>query len=86
MRSLEREADVRAMLEQSGAEPGDALCSPTADLLSDAGLARGRGRLRLIALHVASPFPARQPRNEFELIVPARQGALRVLRRRATRV
>ena len=31
-------------------------------------------------LHVASPFPSVQPRNPFELIVPARQGALRVLR------
>ena len=31
-------------------------------------------------LHVASPFPSVQPRNPFELIVPARQGALCVLR------
>ena len=31
-------------------------------------------------LHVASPFPASRPRNEYELIVPAREGALRVLR------
>ncbi|MGN6471228.1 MAG: NAD-dependent epimerase/dehydratase family protein, partial [Rhizobiaceae bacterium] len=31
-------------------------------------------------LHVASPFPPRAPKNDDELIVPARQGALRVLR------
>jgi nucleoside-diphosphate-sugar epimerase len=31
-------------------------------------------------LHVASPFPSTVPKNEDELIVPARDGALRVLR------
>ena len=31
-------------------------------------------------LHVASPFPANVPKNEDELIVPAREGSLRVLR------
>jgi dihydroflavonol-4-reductase len=31
-------------------------------------------------LHVASPFPARPPRREDELIGPAREGTLRVLR------
>ena len=31
-------------------------------------------------LHVASPFPPSVPKHEDELIVPAREGALRVLR------
>ena len=31
-------------------------------------------------LHVASPFPPAMPKHEDELIVPAREGALRVLR------
>jgi dihydroflavonol-4-reductase len=31
-------------------------------------------------LHVASPFPTTQPKNEDDLIIPAREGALRVLR------
>ena len=31
-------------------------------------------------LHVASPFPAGMPKNEDKLIIPAREGALRVLR------
>lgn len=31
-------------------------------------------------LHVASPFPPALPKDENELIVPAREGALRVLR------
>ena len=79
VRSLEREADVRTMLREGGAEPGDALEFVAADLL------RGEGWLEAVTgcryvLHVASPFPASQPKHEFELIVPARQGALRVLR------
>lgn len=31
-------------------------------------------------LHVASPFPAQDPKDEDELIIPARDGALRVLK------
>ena len=31
-------------------------------------------------LHVASPFPAGDPKNEDDLIVPAREGTLRALR------
>jgi dihydroflavonol-4-reductase len=31
-------------------------------------------------LHIASPFPATVPKNDDELIVPAREGSLRVLR------
>ena len=31
-------------------------------------------------LHIASPFPAQEPKDENELIVPARDGALRVLK------
>src|SRR5204863_5276432 len=30
-------------------------------------------------LHVASPFPSKQPKDPDELIVPAREGALRVI-------
>lgn len=35
-------------------------------------------------LHVASPFPAAQPKNEDDLIIPARDGTLRVLRAAAS--
>src|SRR6185436_15884514 len=31
-------------------------------------------------LHLASPFPTEEPKDENELIIPAREGALRVLR------
>ena len=79
VRSLAREADVRAMLKEGGAEPGEALEFVAADLLADAGWPEAVAGCRYV-LHVASPFPSSQPRNQFELIVPARQGALRVLR------
>ena len=78
VRSLKREADVRAMLQASGAEPGEAL-SFAADLMSDAGWPEAVAGCDFV-LHVASPFPARAPKHEDELIIPAREGALRVLR------
>jgi nucleoside-diphosphate-sugar epimerase len=79
VRNLEREAGVRAMLRQGGAEPGDRLSFIAADLESDAGWAEAAAGCDYV-LHVASPFPASVPKHEDELIVPAREGALRVLR------
>jgi nucleoside-diphosphate-sugar epimerase len=79
VRSLEREADVRAMLRAGGAEPGDALSFVAADLMSDAGWPQAVAQCDYV-LHVASPFPAGVPDHEDDLIVPAREGALRVLR------
>lgn len=78
VRSLEREAGVRAMLKAGGAEPGDALSFAAADLLSDAGWPAAVGGCDYV-LHVASPFPLGVPKHADELIVPAREGALRVL-------
>ena len=79
VRSLQREADVRAMLKAGGAEPGVALSFAAADLMSDAGWPEAAAGCDFL-LHVASPFPASVPKHEDELIVPAREGALRVLR------
>jgi nucleoside-diphosphate-sugar epimerase len=79
VRSLKREGDVRAMLKQGGAEPGDRLSFVAADLESDAGWSDAVAGCEFV-LHVASPFPATIPKHEDELIVPAREGALRVLR------
>lgn len=50
-----------------------------ADLLSDEGWGEAVRDCRFV-LHVASPFPPENPKNEDELIIPARDGALRVLR------
>jgi nucleoside-diphosphate-sugar epimerase len=79
VRSLGREADVRAMLKVGGAEPGGELEFFAADLLSDDGWPAAVKGVDYV-LHVASPFPASQPKNADDLIVPAREGALRVLR------
>jgi dihydroflavonol-4-reductase len=79
VRSLDREPDVRSQLKTGGAEPGKALAFAVADLTSDAGWSDAVADCDYV-LHVASPFPALQPKNEDDLIVPARDGALRVLR------
>ena len=79
VRSLKREGDVRAMLKEGGAEPGDRLSFIAADLENDAGWPEAVAGCEYV-LHVASPFPPNIPKHEDELIVPAREGALRVLR------
>ena len=79
VRSLEREPDVRSMLRIGGVEPGDALSFAVANLMSDAGWPQAVADCNFV-LHVASPFPLKVPKDENELIVPAREGALRVLR------
>src|ERR1700678_837668 len=79
VRSLKREGDGRAMLKQGGAEPVDRLSFVAADLEKDAGWAEAVAGCTYV-LHVASPFPPTIPKHENELIVPAREGSLRVLR------
>jgi len=79
VRSLKREGDVRAMLKEGGAEPGDRLSFFVADLENDAGWPEAVAGCDYV-LHVASPFPSSVPKHDDELIVPAREGALRVLR------
>jgi nucleoside-diphosphate-sugar epimerase len=79
VRSLKREGDVRALLKEGGAEPGARLSFFAADLEKDAGWAEAVAGLEYV-LHVASPLPPSLPKNEDELIVPAREGTLRVLR------
>jgi nucleoside-diphosphate-sugar epimerase len=79
VRSLQREAEVRAMLKTGGAEPGEQLAFFAADLNAEAGWPEAVAGCDYV-LHVASPFPAVQPKDEDELIAPAREGTLRVLR------
>jgi dihydroflavonol-4-reductase len=79
VRDAAREGDVRAMLAAAGAgERDDALTVLVADLTSDAGWPEAVAGCAYV-LHVASPFPPSQPRDPDELIVPARDGARRVL-------
>ena len=80
VRSLAREGDVRAMLAKGGwTGAADRLTFAAADLEQDAGWSEAVAGCDYV-LHVASPFPAAVPKDENELIRPAREGALRLLR------
>lgn len=78
VRDLSRESDVRTRTESQVAA-GDDLSVLAADLGSDEGWEQAARGCDYV-LHVASPFPAVQPKDPDELIVPAREGTLRVLR------
>jgi dihydroflavonol-4-reductase len=68
------------MLQKGGAgDAGNRLTLFAADLNADAGWAEAADGCDYV-LHVASPFPSAIPKDENELIVPARDGALRMLR------
>lgn len=80
VRNPANQGSVRDMLRQGGAgDVGTRLSVFQADLTADAGWAEAVAGCDYV-LHVASPFPDTVPRDEMELIVPARDGALRVLR------
>jgi len=84
VRDLRREAGVRELLRATssataGADASERLRFFTADLTADTGWSEAVAGCDFV-LHVASPFPEAMPKHEDELIVPARDGALRVLR------
>lgn len=79
VRNLRREGELRAFLRANGAHADAPLRFFAADLTGDAGWAEAVAGCDYV-LHIASPFPAGIPKHEDELIVPARDGALRVLR------
>ena len=75
VRSLAKEPGVRKLL----AVDDSRLRFFAADLNADAGWAEAMAGCSHVA-HVASPLPAGVPKDANELIVPARDGALRALR------
>lgn len=80
VRDLARGDELRAMLRQGGA--GDAADTVTlfrADLTADEGWAEAMAGCDYV-LHVASPYPSIIPKDENELIRPAVDGTLRVMR------
>ncbi|MEQ8268645.1 MAG: aldehyde reductase [Parvibaculum sp.] len=79
LRNLDREPEVRDMLKAGGAESGSRLSFFAADLMKDEGWPEAVKGCDYV-LHVASPIPPGVPKDENELIVPARDGALRALR------
>jgi dihydroflavonol-4-reductase len=77
VRSLAREPDVRAAIETQ-TDPGDRLSFAQADLLDDNGWDEATVGADFV-LHVASPMPVGEFRGQ-DVITPAREGTLRVLR------
>ncbi len=79
VRHARREGEVRAALEAGGVASSEQVSFAAANLDGDAGWAEAMTGCEYV-LHVASPFPEGRPAHEDELIVPAREGTLRVLR------
>ena len=78
VRSLDREASVRAAVGRGGADDAG-LEVVAADLTADDGWKAAMAGCEEV-YHVATPIPYAQPTDPDELIVPAREGTLRVLR------
>jgi dihydroflavonol-4-reductase len=78
VRSTAREADLRAAVRRGDADD-TGLEVVVADLMADDGWTAAMAGCDEVH-HVASPIPVAQPEDPDELIVPAREGALRVLR------
>lgn len=75
IRDLAKESAVRASLAVDDSK----LKFFAADLMSDAGWTEAMAGCSHVA-HVASPLPSNAPKTDDELIVPARDGALRALK------
>jgi dihydroflavonol-4-reductase len=78
VRSLDGEAEVRSAVRRGGADD-TGLELVEADLTSDDGWPAALEGIEEVH-HVASPIPSVQPDDPDELIVPALQGTVRVLR------
>jgi nucleoside-diphosphate-sugar epimerase len=79
VRSLAKEESVRRILTDAGMADGSRLTFVEADLTADAGWAEATDGVDTV-MHVASPVQPGHVENEDDLIVPAREGTLRVLR------
>jgi dihydroflavonol-4-reductase len=75
IRNLAREPEVRSWLDVDDGK----LSFFAADLMSDDGWAEAMAGCSHVA-HVASPLPSNAPKHEDDLIIPAREGALRAVR------
>ncbi|MBT3337872.1 MAG: aldehyde reductase [Anaerolineae bacterium] len=78
VRSMEHEEALRKTLSKL-VDADDRFFLVETDLLSDSGWDKAMQDCDYV-LHVASPFPLGEPKDEDDLIIPAREGTLRVLR------
>jgi nucleoside-diphosphate-sugar epimerase len=79
VRTLDKQNAVLQTVKKAGATADNRLTFWQADLLNDKGWKDAVTGCDFV-LHVASPFPRSVPRDENELIIPAREGTLRVLK------
>lgn len=79
LRSLKNAKSIEAAIRSAEGVSGGKLSFAVADLLSDEGWHAAFSGVTDV-IHTASPFPARVPKDENDLILPAREGTLRVLR------
>ena len=79
IRSLANEAAARAVLEGAGMVHSERLTFVAADLMRDVGWGNAMAAVDSV-LHVASPVQPGHVKNEDDVITPAREGTLRVLR------
>jgi len=79
LRNLDRQAAVSAMLREGGIDAGDRLSFLAADLSSDENWNEAVKDCTYV-IHVASPTPKLNFTDEDKMIIPAREGVLRVLR------
>ncbi|MEP6896799.1 MAG: NAD-dependent epimerase/dehydratase family protein, partial [Chloroflexota bacterium] len=78
LRSMNRENELRATIARF-VQADERLAFIQADLLKDDGWTEAVSGCDYV-LHIASPFPFEVPEDENELIRPAKEGTLRVLR------
>lgn len=78
VRSPDSGPQIRQALDRGGADDAG-LEVVVADLTSNDGWAKAMAGVEVVH-HVASPIPPAQPEDPDELIIPAREGTLRVLR------
>lgn len=78
LRDLNREEETRRAIGNAGATASE-VEFVAADLLQDEGWDQAVAGCTYV-LHVASPFPIKNPKDPDEVIRPAREGAVRVLR------
>lgn len=79
LRSLKKAASIEAAIRSVDGTGQGKLSFVVADLMADAGWDAAFAGVGHV-IHAASPFPSSIPKNEDDLILPAREGTLRVLR------
>lgn len=79
LRSLKNAKSIEAAIRSAEGVSDGKLSFAVADLLSDEGWDAAFSGVTDV-IHTASPFPSSVPKDENDLILPAREGTLRVLR------